>query len=212
MHASRDPRLLKCLDGLALSFEMLSHAHRTLHSACILIPQDNGSLVPALSQAWGFIDALHRIREIAEAVPGLGKRETELVLFLQRTELVEAYRHYIQHLRSELAKPLLDPFPVWGSLSWVDGNDPHLSHTALTGTHLPGTGFAGAVWDRLERRWVSTVSLSVGGTSFHFDPMYQAAVTFRDFILPWIITTYEPPLTLTATIAVISARIAMDEA
>jgi len=212
MHASNDPRLLKCFDGLHFSFKMLTHAYCTLHPTCARIPEDNSSLVPALAQCWSFIDALHRIREIAQAVPGLSSREPQLVLFLQRTDLAETYRHYIQHLRSELAKTMLDPFPVWGSLSWADTADPRVSHTAIVGAQLPGIGYAGAVWDRHEGRWVSSVSLSVAGTSFHFDPIYQAGQGFRAFIIPWLISTYEPGLLVTTSVSIVSTRVQTDEA
>lgn len=45
-----------------------------------------------------------RLREVAQAVPGLSMKTPELRLFLNDTAIAEEFRRYIQHLRTELSK------------------------------------------------------------------------------------------------------------
>ncbi|HJW87537.1 MAG TPA: hypothetical protein VJ440_12970 [Candidatus Brocadiaceae bacterium] len=105
MHASSDIRIVKCLDGLHYSFEILRYVYSSLHEACAKIKDDQEALIPAIWLCWSFVDVLHRIREIAQALPGLSGKDKELVSFLKETNLAEEYRHYIQHLRAELSNP-----------------------------------------------------------------------------------------------------------
>ena len=104
MHASSDIRIVKCLDGLHYSFEILGHIYSSLHEVCARVKADNSLLVPVLWRYWSFVDVVHRIREVAQALPGLSKKNKELIAFLDATALAEEFRHYIQHLRSELSK------------------------------------------------------------------------------------------------------------
>src|SRR5450759_2252123 len=113
MHASTDIRLVKCLDGLHFSFEMLEHANDGLYEICVRVKTDPAALAPALWRCWSVVDIVHRLRELAQAVPGLSKRSPDLVTFLRATQVAEKGRHYIQHLRSELSNGA-NPFPVWG--------------------------------------------------------------------------------------------------
>jgi len=102
MHAATDTRLARCLDGLALSFAMLEHIHADLHLVCAGVKADKQSLPLAFWRCWSFVDTVHRIREAAQAVPGQSSKTSELRLFLDATAIAEDFRHYIQHLRSEL--------------------------------------------------------------------------------------------------------------
>jgi hypothetical protein len=97
-------RKIRCLDGLHYSFQLLRHYHSGLWETCCEIPSDNTKIIPALAACWGFVDALHRIREIAQSIPGLSAKHTEMRAFLSASGLAEEFRHYIQHLRGELAK------------------------------------------------------------------------------------------------------------
>ncbi len=196
MHVSTDLRLVKCLDGLYYSFELLGHSHAGLHDDCVGISTDRTKLIPALSKCWMFVDLVHRIREIAQAVPGLSGKNHELRSFLDATNIAESFRHYIQHLRGELSKTNIDPFPVWGTLSWVDAEDPTKSYTIINGASLPNTQYVSCVFDTHERKWVSTVTLAVANLSFNFDPIYADCCRFRDFIIPWVIDTYSPGITM----------------
>jgi hypothetical protein len=64
-------RKIRCLDGLDYSFQMLKYYYEGLWETCCDIPLNDKKVVPALASCWGFVDALHRIREISQAIPGL---------------------------------------------------------------------------------------------------------------------------------------------
>ena len=95
-------------------------------------------------------------------------------------------RHYIQHLRGELAKDPPNSFPVWGSLSWVDNTNPQRAHIAILGAQIPGTRYTGCVYDTVEKQWVSKVCLGVNDQSFNFDTIFLSALRFESFILPFL--------------------------
>ena len=40
-------------------------------------------------------------------------------------------------------------------------------------------------------KWVSKVSLSIENFSFNFDPIFNASMKFKNFILPWIKSNYK---------------------
>ena len=180
-------RKLRILDGMYVSFRMLEHYHGQMYPACVSIGRDRAATISALTACWGFIDAMHRLRELTQATPGLGVKGVEVRRFLSATALAEDSRHYVQHLREELNRTDAPPDPVWGSLSWVDEHDPLKAHTAVVGAQLPGVQYQSAVFDRQELRWVSKVSLGVGGRSFNFDPLFDEAMRFERFVIPWLI-------------------------
>jgi len=180
-------RNICCFDGLHYSFELLGYFYQGLHKVCCAIPADNSKVIPALASCWGFIDTLHRIREIAQAIPGLSVKHQEMRAFLEATTLAEEYRHYIQHLRHELGKDPPNSFPVWGSLSWVDENKPDRSYIAIFGADIGGVNYTGCVYDTVEKKWVSKVCLGVNQKSFNFDPLYEACVRFKNFVLSYLL-------------------------
>ena len=187
MHSAIDVRKVRCLDGLNYSFQMLRHHYTGLWETCCEIPSANSQLIPALAAGWGFIDALHRIREIALAVPGLSAKKPEMQAFLSASILAEEYQHYLHHLRSELANDLPhNAFPVWGTLSWVDPDNPTRSHMAVLGTQIEGTHYTGCPFDAAEKKWASKVCLGLNGKSFNFDPIFDAAVEFESYVLPFL--------------------------
>lgn len=206
MHASTDIRLVKCLDGLHFSFEMLEHANDGLYELCVRVKTDPVALVPALWRCWSVVDIVHRLRDLAEAVPGLSKRNPDLVSFLRATDVAETCRHYIQHLRSELSNPV-NPFPVWGSLSWADPSDPTCSYTVLAGTRINKTSHSSAVYDTVEKRWVSKVCLGVLDLSFNVDPILDSCRRFRAFIIPWILAKYSPGINPTGDLPIFKFQV-----
>jgi hypothetical protein len=202
-----DLRLVRFLDAFRISFRILDLIHAELHDACARIIQGSDALAPALLRCWSFVDVVHRAREMAQAVPGLGRRCAERNSFLEDTKIADRFRNYIQHLRSELPKPVLDPFPFWGSLSWVDPDDPNCCHVAIAGAITKETKFAGCVFDTVERRWVSRVSLSVAELSFNFDPIYESSTKFREFIEPWLHDRLGGKVLVKSDLPVISMRV-----
>lgn len=179
-------RNIRCLDGLHYSFGVLGHFHNLLYTTCCEILKDTSNVMPALACCWGFVDALYRIREIAQSLPRLSEKNPEMRAFLSATKLVERYRHYIQHLRNELSKDPPNAFPVWGSLSWVDKFNDERYYTAILGTQIEGTTNPGCVYDTVNKMWVSKVCLSTDRHSFNFDPIYEATLRFKKFVVPFL--------------------------
>ena len=179
-----DVRKIRSLDGLYYSFLMLDHYYEGLHELCCEIIPNNAKIVPALASCWGIIDVVHRIREIALSTPGINSKNLEMRAFIEKTNLAEDYRHYIQHLRNELAAKPPQKFPVWGTLSWVNMDDQTQSHIVLLGAQIEGTQYDGCVFDTFEKKWVSKVTLSVDQKSFNFDPMYESCIRFKNYIIP----------------------------
>ena len=142
-------------------------------SAC-RIPTDNSQLFPALAACWSFIDSLYRIRQIAQGAPKVNARSPEMRSFLSATRIADEYRHYIQHLRREVAKDPPNSTPVYGSLSWVDPISPQTCHTVLLGVVPSDQSNTSCVFDTRHNRWVSRVCLGVASLSFNFDPIYDA--------------------------------------
>lgn len=194
MHAGTDLRLMKCFDGLQHSFEILDFVYSELYPACCRINKDDTALAEALWKCWSVIDVVHRIREISMSLPGLGKKNAERQMFLDQTVLVEKYRNYIQHLRSELLNPQIRPFPVWGTLGWVDETNPLTAHMVIIGTQIDGTSYSSCVFDTQKKDWVSKVCLGVDGQSLNIDPIYSACSDYQKFILPWILETFKLPI------------------
>lgn len=180
---SLDLRKIRCFDGLHYSFQLLRHFEAELWGTCCKIPGDNSQIISALVSCWGFVDTVHRIREISQSIPGVSTKHAEMRAFLSATSVAEDYRHYIQHLRSELTKTPPNSFPVWGSLSWIDPIIPTRTHIAVLGAQIPGTRNTGCIYDTVERKWVSKVCLGVDNQSFNFDTVFLASLRFESFIL-----------------------------
>lgn len=207
MHASTDIRKIKCFDGLNVAFGLIENSYVGLHEECCNLLDKKANPINVLSRCWSIIDNTHRVREISQAIPGLSNKNDSLKRFLSKTKEAENYRHYIQHLRRELSKKDIDPFPVWGTISWVDRDDSSLSHMAILGAQIGNTNYAGTVYDNFEKRWVSKVTLSVQNASFNFDPIYEETQKFKRFVIPWVIETYEPGVNIKTEIPIISARV-----
>jgi hypothetical protein len=143
MHATTDTRIVRCLDALSFSFSMLEDVHAELYPSCVRLRSDRNALPQAYWRAWSFVDLVHRIREVAQSVPGLSAKNKELREFLSATEFAEKLRHYIQHLRSELSKTPGNSFPAWGNLAWVDPEDPLLAYSAMSGAEVGQTSVSG---------------------------------------------------------------------
>lgn len=196
---------LRSAEALFYSYELLRLSHESMWPACCAIPRDNFKLFTALESCWTFIDSLHRIREIAQGAPGINVKSAEMRAFLDVTALAEHYRHYIQHLRREVAKDPPDPSPVYGSISWVDPSDPQLCHTAILGVSMADHSYTSCVFDTGENRWVSRVALGIAGHSFNFDPMWARAVVAREYLMP-LLTQAAPLYWPPSELPIFSAR------
>lgn len=186
MSLQKDQRIPSIFEGLHVSFQIVELTYSELHETCIRIPTEPPALLTALWRGWSFVDAVHRMREIAQVLPGLSQRCRERRAFLDETKSAKQLRDYIQHLRSELSRREQRTSPVWGTLSWVDAQDPMVCHTALVGVAQgERAAYSSCVFDLRERRWVSKITLGLGPVSFNFDPVHAACLRFYRFIDEW---------------------------
>ncbi len=167
-----DRRSILFLDGIRYSiqsFEISSHRlAQTLHHLCRKkTPEDDlGELISiATIDAWSIIDAVHRLRELLEQMPGLKKKTPELQLFLRRTSSIEDLRHYFQHFRTEIDSFVEKAMPLWGTISWSTSNPetglPE-THTIVPGTYFQGAWVASCTFDTHEGRFIDRVLLHAG--------------------------------------------------
>ena len=205
-----DLRKIRCIDGLHYSFQVLEYFYDQLYETCCLIHKEPKNIAIALASCWGFIDTLHRIREISQSTPGINVKSAEMRAFLSATNIAEEYRHYIQHLRGELAKDPPNTFPVWGTISWVDPELKNRCHTAIFGAQIQGTTFDGCVYDRVTMSWVSRVCLGVNSKSFNFDPIYQSVVKLKKYLIPEILNNTSPIVKFHEKLPIISMDILLD--
>lgn len=180
--AERKIKLLRVCDGLHLSLEMLRFSYAHLWPRCHEIRKNASNAVVAIQHCWSFIDSLHRLRELAKSIPTISQKHLEIRVFLEATELAEVFRHYVQHLSSELGQVRASPSPVWGTLSWVDGERPNVMYSAFLGTDIAGTSYPSGGWVYGENRYKSKVLLTLNDKSFYFDDMFDAAMRFGTFV------------------------------
>jgi hypothetical protein len=204
---SQQVKGLQFLDSFSLSFQMLDHLYDGLHAYIAGIKQDKLRLAPAYLRCWSIVDVVHRIRQITQSTPGLRKKQLEVKRFLNDTAAAEQFRNYIQHLRTEMENPPETPHPVWGSLSWIDVDDPTIAHVALTASQVEKTTYTSCIWDKQEKKWVSTVSLGIADCLFHFDPIVFACQEFKNFIMPWACSQFAENAYVDTVIPIVSIRI-----
>jgi len=83
---------------------------------------------------WVIVDLAKRIRTMLQNTPGL-KHNEALQRFLDSTNTVPEFRHYIQHLETEARDVAPMGHPIWGSVSWAK----LLSERSVSvGTYVPG--------------------------------------------------------------------------
>lgn len=198
---------LQVLDSLCLSYQMLDHLYDGLHVYVAGLKHDYLRLAPVYLRCWSIVDVVHRIREIAQCTPGLNVKCLEVRRFLGETTAAEHFRHYILHLHSEMANRPETLHPVWGSLSWVDVEEPTVSHIAFSASQVEKTTYTSCIWDTEEKKWVSTVSLGMRDCLFHFDPIVGACTQFRDFVLPWVHTRYASNVPADTRLPIASIRV-----
>lgn len=178
-------KLIRFIDGMNYTFILLDYSYSLLYESCLLIEKEKSNIAAALSHCWQIIDMTHRIREMCQNIPRLSKNDPNVKVFLQNTEPAEKFRHYVQHLRNELAKSNYDKFPVFGSLSWIDDKKPTKFYIAIIGTQLEGIANHGLVYDRLKKEFISKVALSVKNMTYNFDLIYKFTINFKSFIFAY---------------------------
>ncbi len=207
MHVRDDPRLMRFRDGFWFSREILQREHAELETLRLqLYPNSMGGAVHAVATAWQIVDVVHRVRDLAEGMPGVNKKAGSCTrAFLDATAIAERFRHYVQHLRGEVSKTEVNRFPVWGSLSWVSASDDRTLHTTFLGVMRPGIEFHAGVFDAQGNRWVSRVSLSIGHVHFNVDPIVGETTAFCDHMLS-VIDELQPGLPCLGVLEPFSTR------
>jgi len=207
MHAKDDKRLVKIFEALSFSFGVLEYNYKTLYENCIKIPESNDYLIATLSACWSIIDSVHRIREISQVIPGLNNKNVSVKKFLSKTQNAETFRHYFQHLRTELAKKELDEFPVFGSLSWIDNKDESQCNTVLLGAKVSKLNHFSCPLNTKTNKWASKVCLSIGKLSFIVDVVFNESMVFKKMIMAWIKNTYGKEIIVKTKIPIVSFRL-----
>jgi hypothetical protein len=149
IRADLHPHQASFIDGIRFSIETLDVAYSRLCGCLDRISRmpnagDSGvSTAIALLDAWAVIDAVHRLRELLNQMPGLKKNSPTLQLFIRNTEDASEFRNTIQHLRGELKEMSERGWPAWGSLTWLFVADPttRIVHSCLM---IPGRVQSGA--------------------------------------------------------------------
>jgi len=114
MRAKDDPRVVRFRDGFWFSRALLRREAAELENLrAKLRPDARDGLLHAVATVWQIVDSVHRVRELAQATPGMNQRDPAVRTFLAATTVAEEFRHYVQHLQRGLANPD-HRFPVWG--------------------------------------------------------------------------------------------------
>jgi hypothetical protein len=60
-----------------MCFAMFEQIHTGLHLTCASMKVDKRNLPAAFWRCWSFVDTVDRVREVAQAIPGLSKKTAE---------------------------------------------------------------------------------------------------------------------------------------
>lgn len=143
-------------------------------------------VVRLLGHVWAFIDTTHRLRELVQEAPGLKKGSAPIQLFLRRTGQVEVLRNYVQHLRTQIQSIPSPAPPVWGVVSWVSPQDPHLCFVLFAGTAHPDTTTFSCSYDTWRGEFSQRFIVSVSGQTIDVEGIARAVAEVRPFIEEWL--------------------------
>lgn len=178
-------RQILYLDALRLSAEIADTAFDRLHKLLAGISEErhahrSGSddekrsaqsqyAVPAMLDAYSFIDSVHRFRELLQVTPGL-KHNAPFELFIRRTNDVRELRHIVQHLNREVDRIANEGWAALGTLTWL-GPSPVPESPASAYILQAGTFYAGQLthgpmidtWSSLPKGEIADISLLTAG-------------------------------------------------
>jgi hypothetical protein len=110
------------LDGIRFSLDMADESFlacvRALDALSSAGEHSPLNTVIAFQSAWGFVDAVNRLRVLLTAMRGV-KRTPQLRVFLSKLEPMKELRNGVQHLDGTIRTLSNQGEPTWGSLSWV---------------------------------------------------------------------------------------------
>jgi hypothetical protein len=125
--------------------------------------------IPAMLDAYSFIDSVHRFREVLQVTPGL-KHNAPFELFMRRTSDVKQLRNIVQHLNQHVDQIAREGWAALGTLTWLgpsavpDG--PPSSYILQAGTSYPGQLTHGPMidtWSSLPTGEIADISLLTSG-------------------------------------------------
>lgn len=186
-------RTIFCLDGLRYSFAMTEvSANRLTGTLDAVARQQEQSVhseqavASALLDAWTIVDMCHRVRELIQQLPGLSQRTPRVQVFLRATSPVEQLRHYVQHLRGEIAKAPSLASPLWGTLSWVPSHDQITCYTMFTGNIIPGVASQTCTYDTYQHSFAHRLVLIAEDITIELPSVVERLTELRTFVLDWI--------------------------
>jgi hypothetical protein len=138
-----------------------------------------------VASIWSVVDGVHRLRELLQRAPGLKRKLPQLQLFLRNTSNVEPLRHYVQHLRTEIARLPAQPTPIWGVISWVSSADRSLCYTVIAGTTFSGTSVYSCPWDTWNGCFAQEFILSVNNTTVDIPSLVADIEAIEPLLEQW---------------------------
>lgn len=201
MPVTLDHRSILYLDGIRYSTQLVDLAYSRLEGTLEkLLHKDDkqgavGNLiVEAISDAWAFVDSLHRLRGLVQQLPGLKQNQPQLQIFLRKSKQAEDFRHYIQHLRNNIDDHVRTKMPLWGTISWTWTNP----ETGLAENHMiiPGTYFSdcrvvGCTFDTHAGHFIENLVLHVGPIRVDLAGLHSRVAQFWEWFEGHIKPTFD---------------------
>ncbi len=180
------------VDGLRLSFLVVARSYADARTAVDNLESLEGDdrtplVLQTITNVWSMVDAVHRIRELVNSLPGLKKNTPEVRQFMDATANIEDLRHYVQHLSSEIPRLPIPSAPVWGSISWVSKRNPERCYTLHTGSRHGQTSSFSCAWDSEQTRWVQDLQLATDRITVDLTQVQLAIERFRAWLSAWAI-------------------------
>lgn len=138
-----------------------------------------------ISACWRTIDTMFRIWGLLGQVRGLSQKSPELQIFYRKISKVENFRHFYQHLNTEIPNLPEDSGPILGYVSWKS-SDPKLGLTLAVGTIPSNTNLYSVAYDRTINEMVNETLFVAGTLSIDLNPLPAACEKVRNFFNTWL--------------------------
>lgn len=180
-------------DAIGVSLDLIDWHVSTIKAVASRIeqPRTNGTanrsdVVQLLGHLWALIDTIHRLRELVQQAPGIKKKSRHIQRFLRRTSRIDVLRNHVQHLRTEMRSIPTPAPPVWGAVSWVSTEDPHLCFVLFAGTAHPDTSTFSCSYDTWRGEFVQRFIISISGQTVDVEAVGYAVAEVRPVLDEWL--------------------------
>jgi hypothetical protein len=180
-------------DAVGVSLDLIDWHVSTAKAIASRIEQtrtDGGAnrsdVVQLLGHLWALIDTTHRLRELVQQAPGIKKKSRHVQLFLRRTSRIDVLRNHVQHLRTEIRSIPTPAPPVWGAVSWVSAQDPHLCFVLFAGTAHPDTSTFSCAYDTWRGEFSQRFIVSISGQTIDIEGIAHAVGEVRPMLDEWL--------------------------